>query len=242
MGFWTIIPVKPLRRGKSRLSGVLSESERTSLNSCLLENTLQVLSEVSEIDHTLVISRDPQALALARKQGARTLMENHDSNLNRALEFATSMIRKPAHRGILILPADLPLLTSTDIRVLLNSASNPPVVSIAPDRHNEGTNALLISPPGLIRYSFGVGSFERHSAAALQSGARLEIVKNVAMSLDLDTPGDLDLVRTGLSDLINPGEAAEGSSFELCEKSMLNYKRRCLELIPQYKGVTNVGN
>ena len=236
MGFWTIIPVKPLRRGKSRLASILSETDRTILNSILLQNTLIVLNEVPDIDHTLVISRDPQALALARRFGARTLLENRDSNLNRALEFATSMIRRPAHRGILILPADLPLLSSSDVKILLGSAQNPPVISIVPDRHKEGTNALLISPPGLMRYSFGVGSFQRHCNAVALSGARLEVVENTAMGLDLDTPLDLNLVRDGLKQQIGTPETIESTEailFDDSEKSMLNYKRRCLELIPQ---------
>ncbi len=233
MGFWTIIPVKPLRRGKSRLASILSEADRTELNSILLQNTLLVLNEVSEIDHTLVISRDPQALALARRYGARTLLENRDSNLNRALEFATSMIRRPAHRGILILPADLPLLSSLDVVRLLNSAQNPPVISIVPDRHKEGTNALLVSPPGLVRYSFGIGSFQRHCSAVALSGARLEVIESAAMGLDLDTPGDLNLVRDGLMEQLGSLGGSEINLDNDSDKSMLNYKRLCLELIPQ---------
>jgi len=37
MTLWAIVPVKPLRRGKSRLSGMLSEDERAHLNEVLLE-------------------------------------------------------------------------------------------------------------------------------------------------------------------------------------------------------------
>jgi 2-phospho-L-lactate guanylyltransferase (CobY/MobA/RfbA family) len=39
MTLWAIVPVKPLRRGKSRLADVLSQDERTNLNRHLLENT-----------------------------------------------------------------------------------------------------------------------------------------------------------------------------------------------------------
>ena len=39
MTIWAIVPVKPLRRGKSRLAGALSEDERTHLNQLLLEHT-----------------------------------------------------------------------------------------------------------------------------------------------------------------------------------------------------------
>ncbi len=243
MGFWAIIPVKPLRRGKSRLSGVLDENGRTALNTCLLQNTLAALAGVPEIDHTLIISRDPQALSIARTFGAQTLLERSGSNLNRALEIATAIVRRSAHRGLLILPADLPLLRSHDIADLLATASRPPVISIVPDRHGEGTNALLVSPPGMLRYSFGVGSFRRHCEAAQQCEAKLQVVHNPVIALDLDIPEDLDLVRGGLNDQIQlyGRDLAENNLSNSSTQIMLDYKRRCLDLIPQLKGVTNVG-
>ncbi len=60
---------------------------------------------------------------------------------------------------------------------LIERSANPPVVVIAPDRHEKGTNALLMSPAGLIEYDFGENSFERHCELARKAGARLEIVK-----------------------------------------------------------------
>ncbi|MEW6240893.1 MAG: NTP transferase domain-containing protein, partial [Chloroflexota bacterium] len=99
-----------------------------------------------------------------------------------------------ATRGVLVLPADLPLLTREDIQSLLEHATNPPVVVIAPDRHQKGTNALLISPSGLIEYDFGENSFKRHCERAKKAGARLEIVNLPSLGLDLDLPADLDIV------------------------------------------------
>jgi 2-phospho-L-lactate guanylyltransferase (CobY/MobA/RfbA family) len=66
---------------------------------------------------------------------------------------------------------------------------------IAPDRHKKGTNALLISPSGLIDYDFGEDSFERHCELAKEAGARLEIVDLPTLGLDLDKPEDLEIVR-----------------------------------------------
>jgi 2-phospho-L-lactate guanylyltransferase (CobY/MobA/RfbA family) len=92
------------------------------------------------------------------------------------------------------LPADLPLITSEDILALVERAKKPPVVVIAPDRREEGTNALLICPAGLIEYDFGKGSFERHCERARQAGATLEVVNLPSLSLDLDLPEDLEMV------------------------------------------------
>ena len=67
MSLWAIVPVKPLRRGKSRLAGVLTDEERTFINYSMLKNTLKALRATPEVDHVLVVSRDPSALALARE-------------------------------------------------------------------------------------------------------------------------------------------------------------------------------
>ena len=46
-----------------------------------------------------------------------------------------------------------------------------PGVTIVPDRHGTGTNALLLAPPDAIDPSFGPGSFARHRLAAEAAGA-----------------------------------------------------------------------
>jgi len=198
MTIWAIVPVKPLRRGKSRLAGVFSEEERTDLNRRLLEKTISTLKNIPEIEHVLVVSRDQAALALARDLGARTVLENGDSHLNVALERATIVAQTYETRGVLILPADLPLITSEDVSMMLERAADPPVVVVAPDRRKEGTNALLVCPAGLIEYHYGKDSFEKHCELARRAGARLEVCELPSLTLDLDVPDDLMLLEESL--------------------------------------------
>lgn len=201
MTFWAIVPVKPLRRGKSRLAGILSEDERKVLNQYLLANTLDVLRPMRNIEHILVVSRDQQALSIAREHGARTVLEHGIPHLNLALTRATLVAKHHAARGVLVLPADLPLLTKEDVLLMLEKVKSPPVVVIAPDRHQKGTNGLLVYPAGMIPYEFGPGSFERHCDRARQAGARLEICSLESLALDLDLPEDLYLVGNKLDAL-----------------------------------------
>ena len=95
---------------------------------------------------------------------------------------------------MLILPADLPLLTPEDVHTMMEKAKDPPVVVVAPDRHRLGTNALLVSPVGLIDYDFGPDSFRRHCQRVLEKGARLEICELPSLALDVDLPEDLAMV------------------------------------------------
>ena len=195
MTIWAIVPVKPLRLGKSRLSGVLSDDERAVLNRMFLEQTLDILRANPIVTQTLVVSRDPAALAIAREFGARTVLEDGTPNLNSALNRATLLAKNYAGRGVLVLPADLPLLTQNDLLEFFEHVYEPPCMVITPDRHEKGTNALLMAPSGLAPYDFGPGSFARHCESAKKLGARLEIVRNMHIELDLDTPADLALLK-----------------------------------------------
>ena len=195
MTIWAIVPVKPLRLGKSRLSSVLSDNERAVLNRMFLEQTLDVLRSTPIVTQTLVVSRDPAALAIAREFGARTVLEDGTPNLNSTLNRATMLAKNYASRGVLVLPADLPLLTQSDLLEFFEHICEPPCMVITPDRHEMGTNALLMAPGGLIPYDFGPGSFTRHCESAKSLGARLEIVRNKHIELDLDTPDDLAMLK-----------------------------------------------
>jgi len=194
MTIWAIVPVKPLRRGKSRLAGMLSEEQRTRLNRYLLEHTLTTLNEIPDIEHTLVVSRDPAALALTRSMGGRTVLEDGAPQFNTAIKRATIVAKAQGARAVLILPADLPLIRPSDLKALLRRGKKPPVVVIAPDRRLDGTNGLFVNPAGLIEYGYGPGSFQRHSQRAAEAGARLEVVNSDRLGLDLDLPEDLELV------------------------------------------------
>ena len=197
MTLWAIVPVKPLRTAKSRLSSVLTRDEREILSQQMLINTLDLLREVKEIERTLVVSRDTKALSIARKHGARTVTENGAPELNNALARATVVAQQYDISGVLVIPADLPLMRMDDVEKLISRATDPPVVVIAPDRHGSGTNALLSSPPGLIAYDFGTDSFERHVARAKAAGVRLVVFENPSIGLDVDLPEDLEYLREG---------------------------------------------
>ena len=201
MTLWAIVPVKPLRYGKSRLAEVLTPDERMDLNRRMLAHTLDTLTAIPEIEHVLVVSRDQAALALAREYGARTVQESSSPQLNIALTRATVVAKNYATRGVLIVPADLPLITPEDVRVMLERAVDPPVVVVAPDRRRNGTNALLVCPTGLIDYEYGPGSFQRHCERALKAGARLEICELPSLALDMDLPEDLELVSETLENV-----------------------------------------
>lgn len=203
MSLWAIVPVKPMRKGKSRLGSVLDEGERVALSRDMLRHVLHALGGVERIERTLLVSRDAEVLALGRRHGARTLAERPPIDLNQALDQATRAALGSGATAVLILPADLPLVTPADIDALLDLADPPPVLVLAPDRHQDGTNALLSAPPGLIEYQFGPRSLSRHRTAAGAASIRVVECDRPGLALDLDLPEDLALFRE-----ISGGKAA----------------------------------
>lgn len=195
MSLWAIVPVKPLRRGKSFLSTVLSEDELTLLNYSMLDNILKALRMVPEVAQVLVVSRDPAALALARNYGGRTVQEDGNPGLNTALKRATAVAKLYAARGVLIIPADLPLINDKEVGELIARSGTPQELIIAPDRRGNSTNALLLCPADLFEFRFGVGSFLFNIQQAKKVGCRVEVYRGDGFSLDIDMPEDLDLLR-----------------------------------------------
>lgn len=191
-----IIPVKPFWEAKSRLAEVLSQSQRIELSRSLLQHTINVLQEVIIPIRPMVVSRDLEALSMADNAGFISVNENGHSNLNSALKLAALTPQIDNSGGILILPADLPLITHYDVEGIINESFTPPVVIIVPDRWKKGTNCLLINPADLIPFSFGTCSFIQHKRLARAADVNLKVVYNDHLAFDLDTPEDLSYLLT----------------------------------------------
>jgi 2-phospho-L-lactate/phosphoenolpyruvate guanylyltransferase len=192
MNVWAIVPVKPLSRAKSRLADELVPAQRALLATGMLQRTVRLLLPLPQIEGVLVISRDMKALAMVRELGAHTVQESGTPELNNALLRATQVLKAWRSDAVLVVPADLPLLTAHDIKEMVHLGHYHNSVAIAPDRHQHGTNLLLVRPPGLIPYSFGHDSFSTHRQRAIEAGATVQIYQSERVALDVDTPADLN--------------------------------------------------
>ena len=190
-----IVPVKPLNEGKSRLSGVLSDAERKTLNRSFLTHTLMVVREVPGAAQTIVVSRDGDVLAEAAALGAHAVAEPGNAGLNAALAAARTEAVTLGATALLVLPVDLPLLSPADIAALIADPGASPCVRIAPDESSGGTNALYLAPPGAIGFHFGHDSFAAHAAAARGAGLAPDIVQMADIAFDVDTPDDYARLR-----------------------------------------------
>ncbi|MFL5683152.1 MAG: 2-phospho-L-lactate guanylyltransferase [Chloroflexota bacterium] len=190
-----VIPVGSLEGGKSRLGEQLDAEERQDLVAGFLARTVVAALAVAGLADVLVVSPDRDVLAHAASLGARTLRQK-SKGLNAGLREARADVTAGGADALLILPIDLPFVTSTEIARVMDGLRNErPTVVLATDRHGTGTNLLALRPPDVIEFAFGPGSRPAHRRAAETAGATyLEI--DGPLTVDLDTPDDLVYVES----------------------------------------------
>jgi 2-phospho-L-lactate guanylyltransferase len=195
-GLWAVLPVKPFASAKTRLDGALSPADRAALARHFMLGALSALLESRCFEDVIVVSRDPGARNLAADAGAGTL-EEHGSTLNQALALARDHAISQGATALFVLASDLPLVTSVAIQSFVAGAEDAGV-AIAPDRREEGTNALLLRPPSAIDFEFGSRSFLRHEQRALERCLQPRVLRLPGLAFDVDTPADLeDLAAAG---------------------------------------------
>ncbi len=186
-----IVPVKDFGRAKQRLAEALPPEVRRGLVEAMFADVMAALEGADLIGRTVVVTGEPAIAGLARRWGARVLPEPSGSGVNEILDRAVAELGLPDDEAVLILAADLPLLTPEEVGALLAAAPAGPGVVIGRNLEGEGTNALLRRPPLVVPAAFGPGSFGRYLAAAMAKNLPVRVLDLPGVALDIDTPQDL---------------------------------------------------
>jgi len=189
-----VIPVNSLSSTKSRLRTVLNLQERQAFTLNILSRTIQTLKCLDKDQYILVLTPDDRVLSFVK--GLRVIgLKEEGKGLNPALGQATRWAIEQGFGAILILPCDIPLLNSEDIKTILRmGVEGERVVVIAPNKGRNGTNVLFVKPPGILKYSFGVNSFERHLQQAMAQNVKFEVYSSASAAFDLDTSEEYRLL------------------------------------------------
>ena len=186
-----LIPVKTFAQSKKRLADHYSAADRAALAAALCEDFFRVIAQVRGIDRVFVVSQESRALAWARDYGWETIVETAQISESQSVDAASRACAGQGVRALLRLPIDIPLVTPHDIDALFRHAEDAPAIVIVPSRDGTGTNALLRIPPTLFRSHFGPGSFALHLEEARRCGARVHVMRNTRIELDIDEIDDL---------------------------------------------------
>lgn len=182
---YAIIPVTKFKNAKTRLSPFLSEEEREKLLKAMLHDVTDSLKKY--VDKIIVISRDEDVLNYAKSLNLNTLLENENSNLNKAMTQAMKYCQGKAKK-VIIVPSDIPLLGKTNIQMLIDASKSLDFI-IVPAKGG-GTNMMIMKPMA-IRTRFEGFSYKEHVNAAERKKLNPQVHDSFFMALDVNTTEDL---------------------------------------------------
>ena len=182
---YAIIPVTKFKNAKTRLSPFLSEDEREKLLKAMLHDVTDTLKKY--VDKIFIISRDEDVLSYAESLNVNTILENDNSNLNKALTQAMKICKGKAKK-IIIVPSDIPLIGKTNIQMLIDASKSLDFI-IVPAKGG-GTNMIIMKPMA-IRTRFEGFSYREHVQAAERKKLNPQVHDSFFMALDVNTTEDL---------------------------------------------------
>jgi 2-phospho-L-lactate/phosphoenolpyruvate guanylyltransferase len=194
-----VLPVKRFDDAKQRLGETLRSGTRRALAEAMLTDVLTALRRARRVDRVVVVTSEHGADALARAHDAFSIRDPSEPGHSPAAAEGVRWAVEQGARRVLLVPGDCPALDPVEVDdLLLAHPGTDKRVTIVPDRHGTGTNALVLCPPGAIAPSFGPGSRARHEQAAKDAGAEWRIAEPPSLVLDIDTIEDLGVLRATL--------------------------------------------
>lgn len=179
-----LIPVKPFGESKKRLSSLLTQQQRRRLSLAMVAD---VLRATEKWPNRLLVTSDPDAEAVGLAFGCE-LVPDLGQGLNAAIAFGTLKAIEMGITSLLVLPSDVPLVTSDDIAFLFADLHE---VVVAPS-NDGGTNALRRCPPDAIQPAFGPSSARAHEASAAEAGLGFKMIDRESLLFDVDRYEDLE--------------------------------------------------
>lgn len=189
-----IVPMKPITEGKSRLAPMLTADQRSLLSLAMLVRVLGAVAATPGIKDVVVYGGD-DAVQMACKWAGVGWRPDPGLGLNGCLAAGFSDAVDEGFTHGMFLPADLPLITSEALSMLIDAGQNRQI-TVAPDLANDGTNALLVDLASGFPTLLGEASFDRHIQQAKRLGIDYIVHRpeelRIELGLDIDTAPDME--------------------------------------------------
>lgn len=186
-----VVPAKSFGRAKSRLEDALDAPARAALARSLLEHVLDAVAACDAVADVLVVTDGDDVALLAHERGLRCVRDPGEPPLRLAVDLGLDAAFAGPAGPALVLMADLPWLSPSDVSGLLAALDRADVV-LGPDAQHLGTNALALGPGVRMPTAFGrADSFAEHVARATALGLRVRLHESPGVAFDVDTPADL---------------------------------------------------
>lgn len=174
-----LVPIKAFHRAKLRLAGHLEPSDRERLARSMATRVVEAARPLP----VFVACDDESVAEWADERGAEVLW-GPGLGLNGAIDHGVTTVAGKGVDHVVVTHSDLPLAERFDHLV------RPDAITLVPDRRFDGTNVVARPCNVALAASYGGGSFDRHLAAALASGAPVSVRRDRRLAIDIDTADD----------------------------------------------------
>lgn len=194
---WGLVPVKDAAKAKQRLKPCL-DTDRSGFSCAMFMDVMRAMKYSREINNIAIVTSDPWVVGIAESQQLLVVDEIESMGLNPALELGIEAIRRRGGRRIVIMPADIPLVTGAEIDSVLHSlsiqrqAGDNALIGITPAKNGDGTNLLCLDTNHLIPMSYGADSYNLHLAIAAENRLSPVTLHSATISRDIDEQRDLE--------------------------------------------------
>lgn len=188
-----LIPVKNLSNAKQRLGEAFDQERRSLLAEAMLRDVLTAAAGVADRLDLYLVTGDARARRLRAAFGFGVIEDTRNESETAAIEMATAWCEERAYDTAVVLPGDVPLTTSAELRRVLDSAPEEGAVFV-PAYDRRGSNCILRRPASIIPLRFGDDSFLPHCEAMKKTGKPLVILELSGIGLDIDNPHELELL------------------------------------------------
>jgi len=214
-----IIPIKKFDNSKTRLSSFLNIEERKKLTELLILDTLEKISKLKESQIIIVSS---ERIKLNDKYNDIVIInENNNNGINNAIELANKYIENNEFSESIIIPIDLPLLSTKDLENIIKiSRRFEKGICIVPSRRFDGTNILLRKPNLIIDTFYDNNSFYNHIKKTTEKKKVVKIFNYENLMIDLDTIEDVLTIIDIYNNIFNNEKIKKNKSINFLKELM----------------------
>jgi 2-phospho-L-lactate guanylyltransferase len=188
-----LIPVKSLTTAKQRLAAALDQERRSQLAEAMLRDVMTAAAGVLGRIDVALVTGDARARVLAAEFGFLVIDDPRNESETAAIEMATAWCEQRGYDTTIVVPGDIPLITSDELRRVLDAAPAEGAVFV-PAYDRRGSNCILRRPAAIIPLCFGNDSFLPHCEAMRKTGRELVVLEISGIGLDVDNPHELELL------------------------------------------------
>ena len=188
MKVFAVVFAEESGKSKRGLSAAFSPEERGLLSAAMLEDVLVALTS-SLVREVAVVGTDSSVRQVVDYCGVSFISQERISLASAMGKIIAWGTEKKAD-AVLMLPANIPLISSSDIDRIVELGSEVPSVVLSPSI-KDGTNAIFLNPSNLIPVQFGPNSFFNLVKEAIDKDVALRFYSSREIALDMDSEEDL---------------------------------------------------